>query len=365
MDSVQLQGTDAVITVGSGVDYYLYNLLSHDNNTTKQSEPVKKVTEKEEQNFLLAGISSDINESVEQYIASQKGETDLPQQIASRDERTGERTFLLSKWFDDKNINDEFLDRNNRSYIRLRGGYAYNYRGEDEYIYSITARLKIPRTEDKFELIIGDETKNSSDLSLEGTKAERDSSVALGINNILGLFDSVDTKIRLGLSGVTNPYSKASVTYEALVGRWLIVPHQTFKYSVDDEFEEWTKLDFRRRVGSQSIFSLLLQRSTITNIEGMDYFAQPSLNFTLGAYGNFTPYLGIYGRTKEHPEDTDGYVPKQGVYRYAAGLNWSKQASRKYIVYRLQPILSYDDQYAFRPNYYIKALLEFYFGLRD
>ena len=73
----------------------------------------------------------------------------------------------------------------------------------------------------------------------------------------------------------------------------------------------------------------------------------------------------MYGRTKEQPLEADGYTPKRGVYRYAVGLNWSRQTSRKYIVYRLQPILSYDDPNDFRPNYFIKALLEFYFGLRD
>ena len=214
-------------------------------------------------------------------------------------------------------------------------------------------------------MIIGDDTKNSSDLSLEGTDAERDSSIALGVNNILGLFDSVDSKFRLGFSGIKNPYARISFTYEALVGRWLITPHQTFRYSVDDEFEEWTNLNFKRRVGSQAMFSVLFQRSTITRVEGMNYFVQPSLDFTLGEYGNFTPYLGIYGRTKAQPTILGSYTPRKGAYLYTVGLNWSKQASRKYIVYRLQPIVSYDEQYQFRPNYFLKALLEFYFGLRD
>ena len=58
----------------------------------------------------------------------------------------------------------------------------------------------------------------------------------------------------------------------------------------------------------------------------------------------------MYGRTQEQPADDDGYRPKRGIYRYAVGLNWSKQTSRKYIVYRLQPIVSYDDKYEFTSN---------------
>ena len=369
VDKAYLYGTDAVIVVGSGIDYTLYRLLIYnqsilqpDANLTLDKEKKK---EQKEKSFFKEGISSESSEKLEQYLSSQEGKTELPKQLYSEDERKGERTYLVSEWFDDKNINDSFLDRTNHSYVRLRGGYAYNYQGEDEYIYSITARIKIPRTREKLDLIIGDDTKNSSDLSLEGTEAERDNSIALGMNNVLGLLDPVDTKLRLGFSGITNPYAKASFSYEALAGRWLIVPNQTFRYSAEEEFEEWTNLGFRRRIATQMMFSLLFQRSTVSNTDGMNYFVQPALDFTLGKYGNFTPYLGMYGRTKEQPTNADGYTPKRGAYRYAVGLNWSKQAKRKYIVYRLQPILSYDDQYAFKPNYFLKALLEFYFGLRD
>ncbi len=369
LDATYLYGTDAVIVVGSGIDYTLYHLLTNyapgerraDANVTQK----KEVRRKAERNFFEDGFSNENSEKLEQYLLSQTGKLELPEQLYSPDNRRGEQTYLISTWFSGKNIDDTFLDRTNRSYVRLRGGYAYNHRGSDEYIYSIAARVSIPRTQEKFDLIIGDDTKNSSDISLEGTEAERDNSVALGMNNLLGLTDPVKTRIRLGFSGVSNPYAKIAFSYEALFSQWLILPNQTFRYSAEDAFEEWTNLEVKRRIVSQMIFSLLTQRSTITGVDGMNYFVQPTLSFTLGKYGNFTPYLGMYGRTKEQPATQDGYIPKRGVYRYAVGLNWSKQAKRKYIVYRLQPIVSYDDQYAFKANYYLKALLEFYFGLRD
>lgn len=369
LDATYLYGTDAVIVVGSGIDYTLYHLLTSygpgqrraDANVTQKKEGPKKA----ERNFFKDGFSNENSEKLEQYLLTQTGKLELPEQLYSPDKRRGEQTYLISEWFSDKNIDDTFLDRTNRSYVRLRGGYAYNYRGSDEYIYSIAARVSIPRTQEKFDLIIGDDTKNSSDLSLEGTEAERDNSVALGMNNLLDLTDPVKTRIRLGFAGIANPYAKIAFSYEALVSQWLILPNQTFRYSAEDAFEEWTNIEFKRKIIDQMIFSLLTQRSTITGTDGMHYFVQPTLSFTLGKYGNFTPYLGMYGRTRAQPETLDGYIPKRGVYRYAVGLNWSKQAKRKYIVYRLQPIVSYDDQYAFKANYYLKALLEFYFGLRD
>jgi len=366
MDLVYAYGTDVVIRVGSGVDYSLYRLVSRDENLTTGSDANLRF--QQDGNRTVPPIESSRNgngDDISKYVASKEGRSELPKQLASRDRRKGEGIYLISKWFDKKSFSDNYLDRSNRSYIRLRGGYAYDFLGSDEYIYSITARLMIPRTRERLDLIIGDDTKNSSDLSLEGTEAERDNSVALGVNNLLGALDIIDSRLRVGFSGVTNPYAKAAFSYEALLGKWFFLPSQTFRYSAKEEFEEWTNLVFRHKVYKETMFSLLMQRSTTNTAPGMDYFLQPSINITLGKYGELTPYLGLYGRTKEQAPDDDGYRPPKGVYRYAAGLNWSKQASRKYIVYRIQPILSYDDRYDFRPNYYVKALLEFYFGLRD
>lgn len=362
MDTVYLYGTDAVIIVGSGIDYSLYWLLDYDAYMSGQTDA--NLTASEDDNATKS-ISNENNGTAEQHALSQEEKVELPPQLASRDQRKGEQTYLISKLFDEESVSDGFLDRSNHSYIRLRGGYAFDYRGDDQFIYSITARLKIPRTRDKVDLIIGDDTKNSSDLSLEGTEAERDESIALGFHNILGLLDPVKSTVRLGITSIDNPYGKADFKYEALLSSWLFKPSQTFRYSLKDEFEEWTNLDFKRKIDDRTMFSLLFQRSSTNRVDGMNYFVQPAINFTLGKYGNFTPYIGMYGRTQEQPPDDDGYRPKRGVYRYAVGLNWSKQASRKYIVYRLQPILSYDDKYEFTSNYYLKALLEFYFGLRD
>ncbi len=369
IDSSYLYGTDAVIVIGSGIDYFLLNLLNNYNKSQRQPDTNGTLTEKEpekkEKSSFKEGYSNPSSEQLEQYLVSQQGKQKLPKQLYSSDKRQGERTYLISEWFSDRYIDNSFLDRTNRSYIRLRGGYAYSFQNNDEYLYSITARLKIPRTREKLDLVIGDETRYSSDLSLQGTEAERDNSIALGLNNPLGLLKPVDTKLRLGFSGITNPYAKASFNYQALLAHWLIVPNQTFRYSAENRFEEWTNLNFSRKTAHQMIFSLLIQRSTASDVDGMDYFVQPTLDFSLGRYGNFTPYMGMYGRTQEQMEDEEGYTPKRGIYRYAVGLNWSKQATRKYIVYRIQPILSYDDKYEFRPEYYVKALLEFYFGLRD
>ncbi|MEA3372809.1 MAG: hypothetical protein U9Q62_03875 [Campylobacterota bacterium] len=366
MDTVQEYGTSTVIVIGSGIDYSLYWLFSDDENGTEPTDTNRSVSEDNNgTTFLGKAITKENKVTVKEFVSSHKGKDTLPKQLDSRNKRKGEQTYLISQWFDEETINDSFLDISNESYVRLRGGYVYHHRDENEYIHSITARVKIPRTKDKLDLIIGDDTKQSSDISLEGTDQERDNSIALGTDNLLEMFDVIDSQFRVGFSGIKNPYTKLRLSYKALFDKWLIEPSQTFKYSLEVEYEEWTNLEFKRRIEDNKMFSLLIQRSSQSRIDGMEYFIQPAVSFSMGEYGNMTPYIGAYGCTKEQPEDEDGYVRKRGVYTYAVGVNWSKQASRKYIVYRVQPIVSYDDKHGFRPNYHVKALLEFYIGLQD
>ncbi len=358
IDVIYDYGTATVIVVGSAIDYSLCKMLSDENSTkdtldNNETIPRKKPLEKKD-------------ETLTSFTQTVKGKEQLPEQI---DEdaawREGERTYIMSRWFDRKTMSEGFLDMNNASYLRLRGGYAYDYRDDNEWIHSLAARIKIPRTKNRYDLIIGDETKNTSDLSLEGTAEERDKSIALGVNRHVGPKNLINARFRVGFSGIDNPYAKMTFDRELLYGKWLFKPSQAFRYSVQDEFEEWTNLEFKRRISSNELFNLLFQRSTISHVKGMAYRVQPSILYDMGEYGTWTPYLGLYGRTKALPPDEDAYIPKRGVYQYAIGLNWSKQAKRKYIVYRIQPIVNYDDRYQFRPNYLIKGLLEFYFGLRE
>jgi hypothetical protein len=379
IDTVYDYGTAAVIVIGSAIDHAIYDMFTDDNTTDHQSadgnaseivilwddENHDMTAETEEKAELLADLKSE-DSDIKAYVKQERGKVALPKQLDDESRwREGERTYLMSKWFDKETMNDSFLDMGNNSYLRIRGGYAWDYRGENEWIHSVAARVKIPRSKDRFDLIVGDETKETSDLSKEGTQQERDNSIALGLNRNVGPSNLVKSKFRVGFSGVDNPYGKADFRYEALFEKWLIEPSQTFRYSIDSEFEEWTNLKFRRRISGTQVFEMLFQRSSISHVKGWDYLMQPSVSFATKAWGNWTPYIGAYGRTREQPENDEGYIPKRGVYQYAVGLNWTKQAERKYIVYRIQPIVSYHHQYEYRPNYFLKGLLEFYFGVRD
>ena len=108
VDTAYLYGTDAVIVVGSGIDYTLYRLLNFNQSVLQPDANLTldkgKKEKEDEKNFFKKGIASKSIEKLEQYLSSQEGKAELPKQLYSADKRKGERTYLISEWFGDKNI---------------------------------------------------------------------------------------------------------------------------------------------------------------------------------------------------------------------------------------------------------------------
>lgn len=368
MDDFYDVGTEAVIIMASKIDYGLYHFFDEDTNATLDEDdnttylPI-------DANYTMTDIrftDDEENSSIGMYIQENEDNTSsYPSQIETDEYEYAKQTYWMSRWFDMDSKNAEFLNLTDESYVRLRGGYAYDFRGEGKFIHSITAKLKIPRTKDKLDLIIGDETRRSRDLNFDGTENETDTGIAIGAENLTGLFDVVKSRVRVGFSGFTDPFAKWTLKYEKLVGPWFIEPSQNVRYSRDNQLEEWTDLYFKRTTSSDKMFSLLMQRSTESAEPGMAYLIQPAHHHALPDKASLTVYLGLYGRTKAFDEEEDGYAPKRGIHTYSLGVSWRKQSSRKYLVYDLQPIITFEDRYGFEPNYILKATVEFYLGLRE
>jgi len=367
MDTFHEAGTQAVILMASGIDYGLATYFNEDENATQTDSNVtagRLESGPGNQGVVIPTLEDD-GTRINVYVKSKEGNTYHPKQIKKREYERAKQTYWMSQWFNMDAKNSEFLNLTDDSYVRIRAGYAYDYRGNGEFIKSITARLKIPRTRDKLDLIVGDVTKRSKDLNFDGTEDETDNSIALGVENLFGVFDVVKSRFRVGISSITDPYAKWILSHEMLYGPWFVEPTETVRYSVDGQLEEWTDLYMRRQTSSTALFSLFLQRSTKTGEPGMAYLVQPAHHHALGNKTTVTAYLGIYGRTEEFSEDESGYVPKKGIHTYSVGASWRRQSSRKYIVFDLQPIISFEHRYHFEPNYIFKASVEFYLGLTE
>ncbi|MDD5211076.1 MAG: hypothetical protein PHV62_01565 [Sulfuricurvum sp.] len=268
--------------------------------------------------------------------------------------------FLVSTGFSDFFKDETYLDITNRSYVKLHGGYEYNEKGDSGIFHGVTARLRLPKTQKQLQLFIGSEPDNIKGLN---NTAHQDNGVGLKYY-MNSLYQGLFAHASIGIAGITNPYVKTNVEYPLYFENWLLRPIQTFKYSARDKFDEWTDLYFDRKISNTEMIRLLLERSTNSEIKGMNYLSQLSYFNAYREDISCSYYVGMNGRTKDLVDTT--YIntlhPQEGVYDYSVGVTWRQRLWKDYVFYQVDPLVSFHEQYNYRPNYIFRIGVDIYFG---
>lgn len=286
----------------------------------------------------------------------------LPYRDTKINKEGAQETYRTSIGLDEFFKDTTFLDTTNRSYIKLSGGYMADKLGDSSPFYKITARIKLPKTQEKFQLYIGDDTQEIAKLP----NGQYDS-----INQGIGLkyfipsfFNRLYSSASIGITSIDKPYAATRIEYPFFAGDWLVKAMQNFKLSRENKFEEWTTLYFDHKIDEHELFRILFQRSTKSDAVGMDYLSQISYMNTHKNGIGFNHYIAMNGRTKDLTGTAyaNGTTPQEGVYEYSAGTIWRQQIFRNYLFYQLQPIVSFHEQYGYRTDYIFRMSLDFYFG---
>jgi hypothetical protein len=271
-------------------------------------------------------------------------------------------TYQTVVGFDDFFKDEVHLDRNNQSYVKVSGGYEYDYRGKAALFHTLSARIKLPRTQEKLQIFIGDETQTANSLSHPHQPLLNE---GIGIKYYFpSLYGRLFSNASVGFSGIDNPYVKTHIEYPVIFDHWLIKLSQNFKYSLENNFDEWTNIYFDRKLSDKEMLRILLQRSTNSEVRGMEYLSQISYMRT-GKYDvGYTYYLSCSGRTKDLSDSyyDNGLNPREGVYEYTTGVIWRQKLMGDYLFYQIEPIVSFHEQYDYKSNYRLKFTFDLYFG---
>lgn len=273
------------------------------------------------------------------------------------------KIYQAAAWFDDFFKDENYLDIKNKSFVKVQGGYIFDKRGDSALYNKISARIKLPKTQEKLQIFIGDDVQEGGIVSNARHAAMNE---GIGIKYYLPLYGRLFSNASLGLSGIDNPYVKTHLEYPILMGRWLFKANQNFKYAVETEFDEWTDLYFDRKLSDKELIRILFQRSTNNRIKGMDYLTQLSYMNMLKNGVGYSYYVAANGRTKDLSDTYEnGLHPQEGVYNYSLGAVWRQQLVKEYLFYQIEPILSYHEQYDYRPNYLLRFTIDLYFGYKQ
>jgi hypothetical protein len=274
---------------------------------------------------------------------------------------TSDDPFFASRWFHRYFVDETWFDPSNRSYIRLEGSYTVGSKSANRSYTDIQAKVMLPRTKRRWQIIIGDESAYADNLSAVAPANEH---TGIGLRYLDDmLFNKVQFSASVGISGIDDPYTRLRIGTTWQWDRWMVQPMQTFRYASENGFEEWSTLVVAYRLeGGKGMLQWLSQRFRRPEQVGFEYLSELSYQQINRHRIGIKPYVALFGRTRPHGDYANGVRADAGVYSYAAGVVWKRPVLRDYIFVTLHPGVEFHERFGYASDYRLRAGLEFFIG---
>lgn len=256
---------------------------------------------------------------------------------------------------------EKYLSETDDTYVRVRVENYFQSKGSSDFDMSLRAQVPFRKSRKNLKVFLDNMTLDNAKEILK----DEDEAPDIGVN-----YFKLDKKIHsiysVGFRG-TDPFVKARYNMPIQTDGWLIDLVQSFKYSLDDKFEEETNIYFDKEVGRESLFRVQLYRKTREDLRGMDYA------LSLLYYRNLSKHTGygfsqmFFGNTKYEYTVENGIEPPQtkqisGINNYVTSFSWRKQLWRKWFFVEVRPSVNFDKRYDYEPNYRVRFFFDFYLG---
>ncbi len=280
----------------------------------------------------------------------------------------GNASVSMSEYFSSFFKDENFLNANNKSYLRVRFGPEWNQKASNQWKAQFSFNLNLPYTQDSLNLFIGEDVEDEISDKTPNPKAADPS---IGVRwYIPDFLDNLKTHFSVGVRGI-DPFARFYMKYTTNYYDWRIYPTQEFEYGTTDTFDtdrffEETRLYFDRRISKLEMVRLLVRRSTDSEKEGQQYGATLSYFNTLNRHNvGFNAYMALSGDSRyflNHPDYEPHGKEYTGIDNYRTGVVWKQGFLRDWLFYELEPLVEWDRRYEYDKNYIFRATLELWFG---
>lgn len=259
----------------------------------------------------------------------------------------------------------KFTDETDKSYVNVRFNQTLQSKAPTTDDLSVNAHISLKRTQKKFNLFMHslEDGKIFKSSTSDPTTTNTHTKQEVGLSYWKQLKHGVKSKYSLGTRGL-NPFVRARYNKVFSQGLWTIEPAQQFEYSIKDNFKEQTNLYFDRRLDESSLFRTTLQRETMSGLSGMNYSLSFSYYNTSSSTKGFSLSQSFIGNTNYTYVDDSNVTSSSypGINNYVTSFNWRQSIWKKWIIYDINPAISFHKQYNYKANYILGVNLNLYFG---
>ncbi len=311
---------------------------------------------------ISSNIDRELSERIDSFDDNETEAAEKQQKkLAYTKDLNGTESESMSEQFDRFFNDDTYLDANNISFMMIRLGFRYDYKGENEFINKVRFSLKLPKSGDQLNIFFGDSDDEVNTINNAGRPEE---TATLGLRYFAPSgIDGLKSSFSAGIRGLDNPYVRARFEYPLIYDDLFIRPIQYFRYALEEEFEEKTDLFFDLKSAEDQMIRWHLQRETVHDRPGMLFYAGLIHLQSFNEDDALQTYISLAGATKNDidPALVD-FEPQNGINSYSVGALWRQRIFRKYLFFDIGPTILFAQAYHYKADPILTFNFEFYFG---
>lgn len=256
---------------------------------------------------------------------------------------------------------EKYLNETDNTYVRVRVENYFQSKESNDIGLTLRAQMPFKKSRKNLKIFLDNMTLDNANEILNETNEAPD----IGIR-YFKLEKMIKSRYSIGFRGI-DPFVRARYNMPIQTDNWLIDMVQSFKYSLDDKFEEETNIYFDKEVGKESLLRVQLYRKTQEDLEGMHYALFLQYYRSLSKHTGYGFTQAFIGNTKYEYTVDNGIEPPQteqfsGINNYVTSFSWRTNIWRKWFFVEVRPSVSFDKRYDYEPNYRVLLFFDFYFG---
>ncbi|MBU0721617.1 hypothetical protein KJ877_09770 [bacterium] len=340
-----------LVYFGFLLSFFIHAPLNADANTTLPAtegyiDKTHKVVSKK-----IVTISENIDTRLSRFFESSDDNETL-----EKDEQTVDSFFQ----------NTKFIEETDETYVSVRFDSFFQSKEPAQYNARVNAQIPLVRSQRNLNIFVKSFNNEITDNLEPKDTQNTEYQPMIGLNYFMPIYENIKSKYSIAAYGL-NPLIQARYGIEFPLGMWKLEPTQTFRYSLNDRFEEESNIYLDKQINKFKLFRVVLHRKTKEDMPGVNYALSLQYYFSHKKNTGLSISQSFLGNTEYEFLEKDSLGVEQtkrfgGINNYATSISWRKNIYREWLFYQVSPGINYHKQYDYEPNYTLIFLFDLYFG---
>ncbi|MCG8636071.1 MAG: hypothetical protein MI863_19720 [Desulfobacterales bacterium] len=308
----------------------------------------------------LASPSGVLAEKGPQTALPAPGEESFEEKADAFHKKVSDTILNSAAYFDDFFSDERYILEDNHTRLLIRPGIGYEKGGDFESKLRISLRLRLPKTENRLNLLFSGNIDDENDLNrsaldtpLNRYEDGKDNSFHAALQYITQATKRHNLRIHGGVRVSSDPqlYGGARYRFYRPMEKWDFRFIQRARWYTRDKWEFRSTVDFDREFSKRYLFRLAVDGTWLDKDDNFTYSVKPALNQYLSRNRAIKYEWATYFESR----------PAHRVTSTVLSVNYRQRIWRDWLLYELTPQIAFprDNDFDFTPGISLQFEIEF------